>query len=222
MQELVDKLSLIHVLSRRQVFELLLDMANTSKDFSRALSITHTKSVRTTIKANNYKSLLGSSNKTLSEALEKLSNPNTRSVTLSSNLRYLVYTLCDEVIPKGTRAKLAEALGYTIPTSSKVNNKTPCTLCTRPTAKGDLCNSCKGQVLEFVEARRETFTVPVTFLNFKVDELDADTWFTLDFKDWSISKDNGIIAYNLKSALYNSPREDYTLPFVEYQKAILI
>lgn len=219
MKQIVEHLQLLSTLDSRGQFDLIYNLGYTNSSFRKILEATHSLFNRKRIEANRHKVTIGDSQYTVTEILRKLLHDNIASITINSEIYFIIYKLNSESIPQSMRNKLKDSLEYTpmhqrFVTSSFTKT---CGFCGE-TSNTDICFRCKGKILKFTEYRRESFEVPVNYFNF-TKFIEGE--FELKYKDWRITRGGDKLNYKLVQELYESVREDYELPFVEYQLRIL-
>jgi rubrerythrin len=225
MEEIASRLSLLPSLSKSHRIELLFTLAVNSKEFIELLALTHMSSTRKAInhaRSHDNSVKLGLPSGKLLTRLEHLLQ-HSKQILLSSAEYMIVFTLAsDEYITQSMREQLKHHLSYT-PVLVKPEKVlvSKCKICGYP-CNGILCLSCGRKNIEFTKFRREHFVVPVNYLNYNIrNDIDLESYFNYRYKDWDITKYKSTVSFKLVSDLYNSDREDYQLPFPDYQIAIV-
>jgi len=217
---MIEYLQLLEESSIKERYNILFNLGYTYKDIKLVLSYTHNPDTRKAILDNKDKVSIGPTKYSYKGTLDNIICA-VYFLTIPSEMYYVIFLLASNIIPQTTRDKLQEVLGYT-PVTLKVTSRvsawtTTCSLCGVVSTK-ELCWRCVQELIEYTEFRRENFIVPITYLNFKKF---IDKPFNFRYKDWEILRTGSTIYYVLKQELYESIREEYPLPFIEYQKAIL-
>ncbi len=218
MKQIVEHLQLMDQLPRKGKFDLLFNLGYINSNVLKILEFTHNATNRRVIEDNRLKVTVSNSSYPIIEVLRKLTHTGITGITIPSDMYYVIYKLNSEAVPQSMRENLQEALGYTIATTRVTMSAytKECTLC-GTTSSMDICWRCRNQLIGYTEFRRDNFEVPVTYLNFKKI---SEGSFSFLYKDWKITRDGEVILYELQDSLYDSLREDYSLPIVEYQKQI--
>jgi len=219
MKQVVEYLQLLSGLDRTAQFDLICSIMNT--DVRHILEATHYKANRVRISSLKVVCGIRATSSTTLDVIRKLLYENPTTIGMTSELYYVLFKLNSDSIPQSTRDMLQETLRYS-PMSTKTVRSTrytkKCDFCGGVTTT-EVCYRCKHNIFEYTNSRRESFEVPVNYLNFK--EFIEDTRFVLGYKDWAIEKVQGKLMFTLLNTLLDSVREDYELPFVENQKVIL-
>jgi hypothetical protein len=218
-----EHLSLLHGLNRKEVIDLLFNIGHTQKEFAKLLGLTHLigSRKRLVIAKENKRITIGESNGSLpSKTLTLLKGHKT---TLNSYEYHILFTLVESpsILPT-TRSQLKELLNYKIVASTdKIDELNDCAICSYPT-KNTICMSCKPRLLGYLNYRRESFSVPINYLNFNIrKEISTKDDFEFPWYDWRISKTDGTITCILVQELAEGfAAIEYELPFVDYQKTI--
>ncbi len=219
MKQIVEHLQLLSTLDSRGQFDLIYNLGYTNSQFRKILEATHTLFNRKRIEANKPKVTIGESTYTIIEIIRKLLHDNISGITINSDIYFIIYKLNSESIPQTMRNKLQQALEYT-PMHQRFTTSAftkTCGFCGE-TSNTDICFRCKSKILKFTEYRRESFEVSVNYFNFTKF---VEGEFEFKYKDWIITRSNDKLIYRLVQELYESDREDYELPFIEYQLRIL-
>jgi hypothetical protein len=218
-KQVVEYLQLLNGLDRTAQFDLICRIMNT--DVRHILEATHYKANR--VRISSLKGICGirATSSTTLDVIRKLLYENPTTIGMTSELYYVLFKLNSDSISQSTRDMLQETLGY-VPMATKTvrtsRSTKKCDFCGAMTTT-DICYRCKYNIFEYTNSRRESFEVPVNYLNFK--EFVEDTRFVLRYKDWAIEKVQGKLIFTLVNILFDSIREDYELPFIENQKVIL-
>lgn len=219
MKQIVEQLQLLGILTKIAQFDLICRIMNT--DIRHILEATHYKANR--LRINNLKDTcsIRDVNTSTLNILRKFLYEATDTISITSDMYYVIFTLSSERIPQSTRDMLQDTFKYTPMVTRKTRttrNTMDCALCGVVT-NTEVCSKCKHEIFAYTNSRRESFSVPVDYLNFR--RFVEDTTFSIRYKDWNIEKAPGTLVFTLVPTLFDSIREDYTLPFIEEQKLIL-
>lgn len=215
-------LTLLPQLSRKEVYDLLFNLGYHHKQFKQLLAFTHSPSIQ-------KKLLELKPNVKLQEATSPLHSRLSRlldgyNISLNTYEYHVLYTLVDSpYITKATRESLRVALEY-IPYAPAGSDKqaSPCVVCGHPTSNG-FCLSCIRKIHEYTEYRRESFRVPVNYINFNIrNYVNTTGYHQITYMDWLITKRASEVEFVLLNTLPDGVGMiQYPLPFVDYQKEYL-
>lgn len=221
MDKIAAYLELLQGMPYNEVVALLVYVAQHSKDFKELLSVTHLASNRLLLSRTSnaqIRPMSGSFISRLHRFIQK------ERVGFSSYEYFVLFTVIrSPLITRKVRDSLLQILDYEVKvignTRDTIKSGT-CAICTYPTSSL-LCKSCAIRNIRYTEYRRESFVVPINYLNYNIrDSINVDTPMEYRYKDWTIVKRKEGIKFELGTELFNSVREDYPLPFIEYQLSI--
>lgn len=222
-EQISTHLALLPQLNRKQVYELLFNLGLSDKQFRQLLAIIHSNQVQKKLLEVKPNVRLKEGQGSLSTRLSRLIEGST--INLSTYEYHIVYTLVDSpYITKAIRESLKSNLDY-IPLTigGKEERKvSPCAVCGYPTSNG-FCLSCVRKIHEYVEYRRESFTVPINYINFNIrNYINTTGYYQIHYNDWLITKEHSSVEFKLVQELQEGVEPiQYPLPFVDYQKTIL-
>lgn len=222
LEQVSEHLNLLGSSNRKETFDILFNLGHIYKEFKELLAITHVSSNRRALlKAKENGSVKMESVRPMSIAPRVQRAINGREAQFNSFEYHIVYTLVESLrITPAIRVSLQESLAYTV----SIPEDKPfevCAICSYVGSKS-LCLSCKRNLLDFTVARRESFIVPINYLNFNIrGAINHDGELSIRYNDWSICKHGTSISYTLLPDLTEGAEPiQYDLPFVENQKTI--
>jgi len=217
-----EHLNLLSSLNSKQRFDILFNLGHVYKDFKELLGLTHSSTTRNRLEKLKSLGLVSLGEPKTGSLKFRLADLLTgRQVTLNSHEQHIVFTLVESpYITNSLRSKLKESLNYVLEAPKEVTTY-PCAICSYAST-GSICLSCKRNIIAFTNSRRESFTVPINYLNFNIrGTINLEGAFDFDYKDWSICKYNDKIVYTLLPKLLEGTEPiQYDLPFVENQRTI--
>lgn len=222
-EQISTNLALLPQLNKKQVYELLFNIGLSDKQFKRLLAITHTTQIQKKLLEVKSNIRLKEGQGSLATRLNVLLEGNT--INLNTYEYHIVYTLVDSpYITKAIRESLKSTLDY-IPLTFGTREErkvAPCVICGYPTSNG-FCLSCIRKIHEYAEYRRESFVVPINYINFNIrNYINTTGSYQIYYNDWIITKEHSSVNFKLIQELQEGIDPiQYPLPFIDYQKTIL-
>lgn len=226
--DIVNRLTLFDNLNRKERIDLLFNTALISHDFLELLRAAHNIQVRKFI--NDYEHVFMLTTSRLRDPLVTrllTAIADGANLYLKSEEFFILKVLASsKYLTVIEWAKLKELLGYeeeALPVKHEVTTLGFCPICSFPT-NADVCLSCKRNIKSFLKYRRESFCIPINYLNFNIrNAINSSGSFSLVHKDWTISKSAETLVVTCELGELNEGFEPYEppLPFVDYQRSIV-
>lgn len=219
-----SKLEAVHTegLSRREVFKIIHDIALEDKYVVAILALAHGAYARRkfTERIEQTKIIDKGNIKPLVSRLRHYIDGG--NLVLSRDEYFIVNTLFSStLLPQGYRDKLKESLGYFPEFFKKSEMLFVCQVCGKPTNM-EVCTPCITRVKSFLHYRRESFTIPINFINFNLDTgPNVSGVFTYEYMDWTICKIAGDATIYVELVTREIGMHQYPLPIPDYQRLIV-
>ena len=208
-------------LSSRQVTNILFNLGNISRHFKKLLATANSMRDRKAFESNLGKIRVVNieSSERLSGKAKKviLGNP----VVMSHEEVFIIKTVfLNERITQNIRTNLRLQLGYSAE-SLVLDEFEQCPICSRITKQG-VCSTCKERLRAFTEYRRESFEIPINFLNFSLPSglpLSSQP-VNYSYQDWDFFMDPDMLKIYAVLVDREVGMVQYPLPIVDYQRLI--
>lgn len=225
-ENILKQLLLLPTLDTKRCADILFNLGNTNPEFLQLLALTHSAQNRKILNSLRDEGVLrvGTSRGKLVDKINTAISGT--QIWVSTEEYAMLFTLVQsDYITQSLRDKLKTYLGYKAYSISaiKYNGDKECAICSNPASKV-LCSKCDARTKRFLMYRRESFTLPINYLNYPaLTSLNIDGEFNMPYYDWTISKTKGdsVVECVLERGLHEGfIAKQYPLPFIEEQKVI--